>query len=53
VLDYIERGAGTDFDPETARVFVDLMRRMEGRIEHSTLAELRAGVQPEASAASP
>src|SRR5829696_2876763 len=41
VLDYIERGAGTDFDPEIARTFVDLMRRMEGRIEHATLAELR------------
>jgi len=53
VLDYIEKGAGTDFDPETARVFVDLMRRMEGRIEHSTLADLRAGVQAEAPAASP
>jgi len=53
VLDYIEQGAGTDFDPDTARVFVDLMRRMEGRIEHSTLADLRAGVQAEAPAASP
>ena len=53
VLQYIEDGAGTDFDADTARVFVDLMRRMEGRIEHSTLAELKAGVQPEAPAASP
>ena len=53
VLDYIERGAGTDFDPEIARTFVDLMRRMEGRIEHATLAELRAGVQDEVPATSP
>ena len=53
VLDYIEQGAGKDFDPDIARVFVDLMRRMEGRIEHSALADLRAGVQVGASAASP
>ena len=53
VLEYIERGAGTDFDPEIARTFVDLMRRMEGRIEHATLAELRAGVQDEVPATSP
>ena len=53
VLDYIEQGAGTDFDPEIARTFVDLMRRMEGRIEHATLADLRAGVQVEALATSP
>jgi putative nucleotidyltransferase with HDIG domain len=53
VLDYIERGAGTDFEPEIARTFVDLMRRMEGRIQHATLADLRAGVQAEALATSP
>ena len=53
VLDYIEQGAGTDFDPEIARTFVDLMRRMEGRIEHATLADVRAGVQAEALATSP
>lgn len=41
VLKYIEDGAGTDFDADIARVFVDLMRRMEGRIEQTTLAELR------------
>jgi putative nucleotidyltransferase with HDIG domain len=41
VLKYIEDGAGSDFDPDIARIFVDLMRRMEGRIEHSTLAELQ------------
>jgi len=53
VLSYIEEGAGTDFDPDIARIFVDLMRRMEGRIEHSALADLRAGVQDPAAAASP
>jgi len=53
VLDYIEQGAGTDFDPEIARTFVELMRRMEGRIEHASLADLRAGVQAAAPATSP
>jgi putative nucleotidyltransferase with HDIG domain len=53
VLEYIEQGAGTDFDPDAARTFVELMRRMEGRIEHATLADLRAGVQAAASATSP
>jgi putative nucleotidyltransferase with HDIG domain len=53
VLDYIEQGAGRDFDPDVARPFVELMRRMEGRIEHATLADLRAGVQAEAPATSP
>jgi putative nucleotidyltransferase with HDIG domain len=53
VLEYIEKGAGSDFDPDVARTFVDLMRRMEGRIEHASLAELRAGVQAEAPATSP
>ena len=53
VLEYIEKGAGTDFDPDIARVFVDLMRRMEGRIEHSALADLRAGVQDAVPATSP
>jgi putative nucleotidyltransferase with HDIG domain len=46
VLKYIEDGAGSDFDPDIARVFVDLMRRMEGRIEHSTLAELKGTAAP-------
>ncbi len=40
VLQYIEDGAGTDFDSEIAVVFVGLMRRMEGRIEHTMLADL-------------
>ena len=53
VLEYIEQGAGTDFDPDAARTFVELMRRMEGRIEHATLADLRAGVQAAAPATSP
>ena len=53
VLEYIERGAGTDFDPDIARVFVDLMRRMEGRIEHAALADLRTGVQDAVPATSP
>ena len=53
VLEYIEQGAGTDFDPDAARTFVELMRRMEGRIEHATLADLRAGVQVAAPATSP
>ncbi|PYP81028.1 MAG: hypothetical protein DMD35_03050 [Gemmatimonadetes bacterium] len=53
VLDYLEKGAGSDFDPDLARTFVELMRRMEGRIEHATLADLRAGVQAEAPATSP
>jgi hypothetical protein len=29
------------------------MRRLEGRIEHASLADLRAGVQAEVPAASP
>ena len=53
VLEYIEEGAGTDFDPDVARIFVDLMRRMEGRIEHAALADLRAGVQVAAPTTSP
>ena len=53
VLQYLEDGAGSDFDPDIAHVFVDLMRRMEGRIEHASLADLRAGVQTAAPAASP
>jgi putative nucleotidyltransferase with HDIG domain len=53
VLDYIEQGAGTDFDADIARTFVDLMRRMEGRIEHSSLAELRSGVHDAVAATSP
>lgn len=44
VLTYIEDGAGTDFDPDIASIFVAMMRRMEGRIEHSTLAELKGAV---------
>ena len=40
VLDYIDAGCGTDFDPEVAGKFVALMRRLENRIEHTTLAEL-------------
>ena len=53
VLDYIEKGAGTDFDADTARTFVDLMRRMEGRIEHASLADLRSGVHAAIPATSP
>jgi putative nucleotidyltransferase with HDIG domain len=53
VLEYIETGAGADFDPDAARTFVELMRRMEGRIEHASLADLRAGVQAAAPATSP
>ena len=53
VLEYIEKGAGSDFDPDVAHPFVDLMRRMEGRIEHASLADLRAGVQAEVPATSP
>ncbi len=53
VLEYIEKGAGADFDPDAARTFVELMRRMEGRIEHASLADLRAGVQAAAPATSP
>jgi putative nucleotidyltransferase with HDIG domain len=53
VLEYIETGAGSDFDPDAARTFVELMRRMEGRIEHASLADLRAGVQAAAPATSP
>jgi putative nucleotidyltransferase with HDIG domain len=53
VLEYIEKGAGSDVDPDIAHTFVALMRRMEGRIEHASLADLRAGVQAEVPAASP
>jgi putative nucleotidyltransferase with HDIG domain len=41
VLKYIEEGAGKDFEPEAASRFVALMRRLEGRIEHTALADLR------------
>jgi putative nucleotidyltransferase with HDIG domain len=40
-LEYIEDGAGTDFDPETASRFVALLRRLDGRIDRTTLEELR------------
>jgi putative nucleotidyltransferase with HDIG domain len=53
VLDYIEQGAGTDFDPDIALTFVDLMRRMEGRIEHASLADLRSDVHAAVPATSP
>lgn len=43
VLTYIEERAGTDFEPETARRFVALMRRLDARIERTTLAEVRGG----------
>jgi hypothetical protein len=48
-----DKGEGADFDPDAARTFVELMRRMEGRIEHASLADLRAGVQATAPATSP
>jgi putative nucleotidyltransferase with HDIG domain len=32
VLDYIEERAGSEFEPELARVFVEMMRKMEGRV---------------------
>jgi putative nucleotidyltransferase with HDIG domain len=41
VLKYVEDGAGTDFDPDIAHNFVEMMRRLEGRIEQTTLAELK------------
>ena len=53
VLQYIEAGAGSDFDPDVARTFVALLRRLEGRIEHTTLAESRGDVQAGALTASP
>jgi putative nucleotidyltransferase with HDIG domain len=41
VLQYIQDGAGTDFDPDTATRFVALLRRLDGRIDLTTLRELR------------
>jgi putative nucleotidyltransferase with HDIG domain len=52
VLAFIEAGAGHDFDPAIARVFVDLMRQLEGHIQRSTLGDLRGAV-PAALAAAP
>jgi putative nucleotidyltransferase with HDIG domain len=48
VLEYIEAGAGRDFDPKIARVFVDMMRQLEGHIQRSTLGDLR-GYAPAAA----
>lgn len=50
-LSYIEEGAGVEFDPDIARTFVGLMRRMDGRIQHSTLAELGGGIAVAATGA--
>ncbi|HSR42314.1 MAG TPA: hypothetical protein VLL48_09085, partial [Longimicrobiales bacterium] len=32
VLEYIEQGAGSEFDPDLARAFVNLMRRWSDRV---------------------
>jgi putative nucleotidyltransferase with HDIG domain len=53
VLAYIEERAGKEFEPEAATVFVALMRQLEGRVERTTLAELRGAVQGAPSEASP
>jgi len=39
VLGYIEEKAGTEFDTEIARVFVDMMRRLDKRVSTTTIAE--------------
>jgi putative nucleotidyltransferase with HDIG domain len=53
VLTYITDGAGTDFDPETATRFVALLRRLDGRIDLSTIRELRDADQTEAAPRAP
>ena len=50
-LSYIEDGAGTEFDADIARTFVGLMRRLDGRIQHSTLSELGEGALAAATGA--
>jgi len=39
VLSYIEEGAGTEFDPDLAHAFVQMMRQWEGRIAYVEEAE--------------
>lgn len=43
VLKYIEEKAGSEFEPEIARRFVDMMRTLEGRVARVEYAEPAAG----------
>ena len=43
VLTYIEERAGTEFEPDVARSFVSMMRRVEGGIQLSPLLPAAAG----------
>jgi putative nucleotidyltransferase with HDIG domain len=52
-LEYIEKGAGTDFDAETANRFVALLRRLDGRIDRMTLEQLRGAGDAAPTPASP
>lgn len=39
VLSYLEEGAGTEFDPDLSRAFVQMMRSWEGRLQYVERAE--------------
>jgi putative nucleotidyltransferase with HDIG domain len=52
VLGYIEERAGTEFEPEIARSFVQMIRKVEGGIQLSSLPSTN-GVHPGTTGASP
>jgi hypothetical protein len=39
VLGYVEERAGTEFDPEIVKIFVPMMRALEGRVSISHLSD--------------
>jgi putative nucleotidyltransferase with HDIG domain len=46
VLDYIEQGSGTEFDPDLVRAFVSMMRTWSGRVATVSHPEDRASEVP-------